>query len=229
MSLAFEALIIQTCAALLMAGCALANTGLMAWLWRFPMLPDAATGNPHGRSSAPAFWLAAHRWIGYLFALCYLILLAIMLPRLLSYQTFSTISMLHLAIGMAIGPVLLFKIYVIRYRQRSSHWLPVLGSALLILALSAAALGFIPLARVLHANERLSSSAQAGKIIFMARCLQCHGASLVAAETFRSDKWHRVIRKMRRRALRSAAIDISQQERHDIAAFLIESRGWQKR
>lgn len=54
---------------LTMAAIAVVNAGLMAWLWRFPMVPDPAGRDPNGVSTAPRSWTNVRRALGYVFLL----------------------------------------------------------------------------------------------------------------------------------------------------------------
>jgi hypothetical protein len=47
-----------------MALIAVVNPALMAWLWRFPMVPDPACPDSNGVSTAPRFWAYVHRGLG---------------------------------------------------------------------------------------------------------------------------------------------------------------------
>jgi len=201
------------------------NTALMAWLWRFPMLPDPDSRNPHGRSSAPRWATRLHRVVGWLFILCFALLLMEMLPRLWRFREWSLVSLFHAAGGLAIGGLLLAKLAVIRRWPQWSDSLPWLGGGLAALTLLVALSGLLP-AALLTRQEARSADAVAGRVLIAARCLQCHGASVIVAERERPERWHRELREMQRRSQRTVwALAISDREREQIAAYLIESRG----
>jgi cytochrome c553 len=219
--------------AIVMVAVAIINTLLMAWLWRFPMLPDPHSGNPHGRSSAPKAGLLLHRVLGYLYLVSYTIILTLMLPRLWRFQVWPTQAILHAGLGLSIGFIFVVKIGVIRLWPRHSACLPWLGALLMLLTIAAAGLGIMPLYKVTQTAQQLSPHAQLGQALYAQRCLQCHGATMVAREVLRADKWHRELRKMQKHARRATRVRpvvlISDAERKNISAFLIESRGYQKR
>ena len=202
-----------------------ANAALMAWLWRFPMAPDPASGNPHGSSTAPRSWTLVHRGLGYLFVVVYGLLLLEMLPRLWRFAEWSAISILHAALGLLIGLVLVLKIGVIRWWPRWSGTLPWLGGSLAALTLLVSLLGVVPLLLVVRPTAVVSLEAAHGRDLLASRCLQCHGASVIAGERERPGKWRREIGKMQERSLRARwATPIADAERESITAFLIETR-----
>jgi hypothetical protein len=204
----------------------LLNAGLMAWLWRFPMIPDPHSGNPHGRSSAPVGWVRLHRVIGYAFVLCLCALLPDMLPRLWRFAEWSLLSVLHAAGGLALCAVLLAKLYVIRLRPQASARLPWLGGGLAALTVLVALSGLLPRLWMERPHAGLTAPAQEGQALLAQRCLQCHGASVIIAERERPERWHRDLREMQQRAARRHwATPISDRERELIAAFLIETQG----
>lgn len=208
-----------------MLAMAAVNAVLMAWLWRFPMLPDPESPNPHGRSSAPRWGVRLHRLIGWLFILCFGLLLLEMLPRLWRFREWSIVSLLHAAGGLAIAGLLLVKLAVIRRWPQWSNALPWLGGGLAAVTLLVALSGLLP-AHFLTRGRALSSAAAEGRELIAKRCLQCHGASVIVAERERPERWHRELREMQRRSQRSNwALAISDDERERIAAYLIETRG----
>jgi len=215
-----------TALALTMLVLALINAALMAWLWRFPMRADPSSPNPHGRSTAPPAGLWLHRLIGYAFVLCLLALLIKMLPRLWTYSEWSALSLLHALGGLALIAVLTIKLWVIRRRPQASAWLPWLGGSLATLTVIVALSGALPSLWLQRTLPQLSAEAAMGQRLLAQRCLQCHGASVIAAERRRPERWHRELREMQRRAsVRADAIPISDHERALIAAFLDETQG----
>ncbi len=210
--------------AMLMLG--LVNAGLMAWLWRFPMVADPHSRNPHGRSSAPIHWVRLHRLIGYLFVLSLCALLPEMLLRLWRFAEWSLLSVMHAVGGLLLCGVLFAKLYVIRWRPHASAYLPWLGGALAALTVLVALSGLLPRLWIERTHPALSESGRLGQALIAERCLQCHGASVIIAERERPERWHRELSEMQKRALRrNWATPISDDERDLIAAFLIETQG----
>jgi mono/diheme cytochrome c family protein len=75
-----------------------------------------------------------HRVFGYVFLALYVYFLWQMVPRLWTYQIeFPARTVMHFTLGMAIGPLLLLKILIVRFFPRLEGSLaPTLGTALLV-------------------------------------------------------------------------------------------------
>ncbi len=78
--------------------------------------------------------LRGHRVFGYVFVAIYLILILQMVPRLWSYQIeFPPRTVVHIALGMAVGILLLVKVGIVRYfRRLEKDLVPQLGTCLLV-------------------------------------------------------------------------------------------------
>ena len=76
----------------------------------------------------------AHRIFGYVFLAIYLVLIVQMVPRLWTYQIeFPARTVVHIALGMAVGVVLLLKIAIVRFfRRLDQELVPLLGTAVLV-------------------------------------------------------------------------------------------------
>jgi hypothetical protein len=74
------------------------------------------------------------RLMGYVFVLIYVYLMWDMVPRLWTYQIeLPTRTVVHLALGIAIGAILIIKVLVVRYfKHMESTLAPFLGTSLLI-------------------------------------------------------------------------------------------------
>ncbi len=100
---------------------------LMYHLWGYPF--DKATRT----STAPAWAMATHRFLGYLFALIYIVLMWRMVPRLWEYQVeFPARTTVHIVLGFTIGFLLLIKIAIIRFFRHFEEWMPYLGTAIML-------------------------------------------------------------------------------------------------
>ena len=207
--------------ALGMAGIALANAGLMAWLWRFPMRPDPTGRDPHGVSTAPRSFTRLHRALGYLFLLAGAALLLEMLPRVSEYREASAVAVAHGALGLLAAALLGAKIAVIRRFRRFGHRLPWLGGSLAAATLLLVAIAVPPAWRLLRPSGPLPPSLAEGRDAVEARCLQCHGASTVAFEREDARKWERIVREMQEEAAGTPGKrPISDRERGAAAAYL---------
>lgn len=182
----------------LMAAIAIVNAGLMAWLWRFPMRPDPTGRDPNGVSTAPRVWTNVHRGLGYVFVLTYVVLLVEMVPRMWEFRVATASSVLHGALGVLVGVLLVIKIAVIRRFQRFGNRLPWIGGALAGSTLIVAALGIVPAWIVLQPLQPLSPELARGRDVVARKCNQCHGASTIASEREDARKWARITREMQR-------------------------------
>lgn len=209
-----------------MAAIAVVNASLMAWLWRFPMQPDPTGRDPNGVSTAPRSWTNVHRALGYLFVLVYAALLFEMLPRIWEFRVATASSVVHGALGMAVGVLLAVKIAVIRRFRRFGNRLPWIGGALAVSTLIVAALGIIPAWRVLRPLTPLSPELERGRAVVSDKCNQCHGASTIASEHEDARKWDRITRRMQRFSRRfPGKQEITEEERLLAAAYLAHVLG----
>ncbi len=109
-------------------GLAMALTFLMFYVWKFPF--------DHARlkSAAPPLAILSHRVMGYLFILIYLYIMWNMVPRLWSYQVeLPARTVLHLALGIMIGALLILKLAIVRYfRHMEAKLAPTIGVGLFL-------------------------------------------------------------------------------------------------
>lgn len=212
--------------AVLMGAIAIVNAVLMAWLWRFPMVPDPAGRDPHGVSSAPRFPTNVHRALGYVFALAYVALLFEMVPRAWEFRVATPVSVVHGILGVAIGVILAIKIAIIRRYQRFGHRLPWIGGALAVTTLVVSALGIVPAWMVLRPRAPLSPELVRGREVVSQKCNQCHGASTIASEHEDARKWNRITREMQRFSRTIPGKEpITDDERILAAAYLAHTLG----
>ncbi len=107
-------------------GLGFSATFLMYHLWGYPFDKEAR------KSAAPKWAMMTHRVFGYLFVICYVILMWQMLPRLWSYQVeFAPRTVAHIGLGFSVGFLLLIKIAILRFFRHFEEWMPVLGTAIL--------------------------------------------------------------------------------------------------
>jgi mono/diheme cytochrome c family protein len=209
-----------------MAAIAVVNTGLMAWLWRFPMQPDPTGRDPNGVSTAPRSWTNVHRALGYVFAVTYAVLLVEMVPRAWEFRAATAVSVLHGVLGCLVGVLLVVKIAIIRRFQRFGNRLPWIGGALAASTVIVAALGIVPAWQVLRPGAPLSADLAQGREVVSRKCNQCHGASMIAGEREDARKWERLTREMQRFSRTIPGKEpIADDERALATAFLIATRG----
>ena len=183
---------------LAMALIAVINVSLMAWLWRFPMQPDPTGRDPNGVSSAPRFWVNVHRALGYVFLLIYLALLFEMVPRAWEFREQTGASIWHGVFGGLIGVILAIKISVIRRFKQFGHRLPWIGVSLALSTLAAVALSVPPAWRVMQPLAPLTPHLKQGRAVVAQKCVQCHGASLIANENEDAEEWDEITREMQK-------------------------------
>lgn len=210
----------------LMGAIAIVNASLMAWLWRFPMQPDPTGRDPNGISTAPRAGTNLHRALGYLFVVTYVLLLVEMVPRTWEFRVATTVSILHGALGIAVGVLLAVKIAVIRRFRRFGNRLPWIGGTLAVTTLIVAALGIVPAWQVIRPLAPLSPELARGREVVSSKCNQCHGASTIAEEREDARKWERITRTMQRFSRTIPGKEpITEDERRLAAAYLAHTRG----
>ncbi len=210
----------------LMAAIAVVNASLMAWLWRFPMQPDPTGRDPNGVSTAPRFPTNVHRVLGYVFVLAYAALLFEMVPRTWEFRTTTASGIVHGALGIAVGVLLVVKIAVIRRFRRFGNRLPWIGGALAVTTLVVAALGIVPAWKVLRPRAPLTPQLAQGREVVSRKCNQCHGASTIASEREDARKWARITRKMQRFSRTIPGKEpITEEERLLATAYLAHALG----
>lgn len=103
-------------------------TFLMFYVWKFPF------DHQQLRSSAPRGFILIHRILGYLYVILYIFIMWQMVPRLWSYQIeLPARTVVHLALGILIGALLVIKIVTVRYfKHMEAKLAPHLGSGLFI-------------------------------------------------------------------------------------------------
>ena len=191
----------------------------------------------------------AHRAFGYAFLAIYGVLLIQMVPRLWSYQIeFPARTVLHMALGMAIGAVLLLKIAIVRFFKRLDPALvPALGTSLLVasvvligISVPAALREAVATSRLFTPDnrervrallaetgledarcDRLASidSLRAGQRILRRKCIDCHDLRTVLAKPRTPRHWRDLVRRMADRATVWNRMD--EQQQWQVTAYLV--------
>jgi cytochrome c553 len=112
----------------LFLGLAAALTFLMFYVWKFPF------DHERYKSAAPPLAVLSHRLMGYLFVLIYIYIMWTMVPRLWSYQVeLPARTVLHLALGILIGALLILKLVIVRFfKHMEAKLVPSLGIGLFL-------------------------------------------------------------------------------------------------
>jgi rubredoxin/mono/diheme cytochrome c family protein len=219
---------------------------------QFQAVGDGASlaGLPGGDGPRrPRRAVLTHRVFGYVFLAIYLVLLVQMVPRLWSYQIeFPARTVLHIALGLAIGTALVLKIVIVRFfRRLDPSLVPPLGTAILVGSVvligisvpsafrEAAATGRLfaeenqQRVATLLAQTGLSGqqcaglaspdSLRAGQRILRRQCVDCHDLRTVLARPRTPDNWRQTVRRMADRSLLVKPLEESEQ--WQVTAYLI--------
>lgn len=210
---------------ILMVGIGLVAAILQSWLWTFPMAPDPGGSDPNGVTTAPKFWRMVHRWLGYVFAMIYVVLAIQMVPRIWQFEpeAWSTGVVLHSVLGLGIGALLGTKVWILRRAQKHGKKLPLFGWGMVILSILVVGVVYRP---VTNAIQRPSFSdgamtiaeAEIARKIVLKNCTQCHGLSLVAGP--KDDDWMHVLEEMAENAEKRGLPDPSEGQRSLVANYL---------
>jgi cytochrome c5 len=200
-------------------------TILQGWLWSFPMAPNPGGADPHGKTTAPAFWRFTHRIMGFAFVVIYIILMWEMVPRLWEYQfELPARTIIHACMGIVIGVLLCTKISILRWFRHFGGALPTIGLSILTCTIILATLS-IPFAvrahdfgaaaepanmerveRVLSGvdfGEELNIKAlvtketfEAGLNILTSKCAVCHDMRTILIKPRTGKGWYSVVDRM---------------------------------
>jgi len=213
---------------ILFAFLAFFNASLAAWLWTFPMAPDPDGPDPNGKSTAPPRWTKVHRFIGIVFIVIYLALMAEMIPRLWEHKAgLEGLALIHGVLGLAIGPLLLAKILIIRRFQKHGKKLPLLGGAIAGAAMALVALVAMPAAKVTVVFPQTRAAAFfTGQKTVSSKCQQCHGSSTILREARPVEDWQEVFEEMLEESGRlKPAVPLDASDEEGVVHFLSERAG----
>lgn len=190
---------------------------LQFWLWTFPMVPDPSGVDPNGVTTAPRFWRYTHRALGYVFVGVFLAMMVQMVPRLWEFplEGWSGTSVVHSALGLMVGVLLIGKVLILRRFQRLGNRLLIVGSLVLLLSVGAVALVTPPALKVI----RHPGDEQARRIILQ-NCTTCHGLGVVSGESEEPGKWREILGEMAEKAAEKRVADPSQGQEERLVAFL---------
>ncbi len=199
---------------------AIAAVLLQAWLWR-PEYWDAATKKSH----APRLWMNVHRAVGYAYAGIYVAMMIEMVPRLWEYQIeLPARTVVHAAMAITIGVLLLVKIAVLRFFRWFEEAMPLLGLGILVCTIVLATFS-VPFALRAHGSDEAFSGAnrrrvrtilerlelgegasadelaredslRRGREVVVQRCATCHDLRTVLAEPRTGAGWLSTSRRM---------------------------------
>ena len=223
-------------------------TILQAWLWSFPMVPDPGGPDPNGKSTAPRAWTFTHRFMGLAYVVIYVVLMIEMVPRLWEYQVeFPARTVMHIAMGITIGVLLITKIAIIRWFQHFGKSLPQLGLLLLLCTLILSTLSIpysikahdfgdalnagnltrvnrilktIPFAKGTDIAQLTSEESMSkGRDVLVDKCVVCHDLRTTLRKPRNGKRWNKVVVRMMEKP--SIGVRIFPDEVAPVTAYLI--------
>ncbi len=207
---------------------------------------ETAVRPPRRGAADKALW--AHRVFGYVFLAVYVVMMVQMVPRLWTYQIeFPARTVVHLALGMAVGVILLLKIGIVRFFRRLDQALvPLLGTSLLVSSVVLIGISvpsafreafvtaklFTPVSQqrvktlltqagldaVASADYSTARSLRQGQRILRHECIGCHDLRTVLAKPRTPSLWRQTVRRM---ADRTTLLDpLSETQQWQVTAYL---------
>jgi cytochrome c5 len=201
-------------------------------------------------SAAPASRaVLAHRVFGYVFLAIYVVLMFQMVPRLWTYQIeFPARTVVHIALGMAIGTILILKIAVVRFFRRLDQPLvPSLGTSLLVGSVVLIGISVPSAFREALATGQLFSeenlrrvrtllaqtgldeaectrltmpdSLHSGQRILRQECTACHDLRTVLAKPRTPENWRQTVARMSDRT--TLLNPLEENEQLQVTAYLV--------
>ena len=190
-----------------------------------------------------------HRAFGYVFLAIYLLMMFQMVPRLWTYQIeFPARTVVHVALGIAVGVSLLLKIVIVRFFRRLDQALvPSLGTFILVGSVVLIAIAVPSAFREAFASARLftvenrervalllaqtgfdeeecrrlasADSLRAGQRVLRQECVQCHDLRTVLARPRTPRDWWQTVQRMADRTTPMNPLELEEQEQ--VTAYLV--------
>ncbi|XOF34750.1 MAG: photosystem P840 reaction-center cytochrome c-551 [Candidatus Electrothrix sp. YB6] len=162
-------------------------------------------GNPRKESKANQRLIRAHKITGYIFIAFFCAIIVVMLSKAAHYQEeFSPRTILHIALGVLIIPLLAIKLLIIRRFKRLGTQVPGLGLAvfLALFVLNSITGGYYFLHHSdmryvsLSAKDTDMLDADLGQQLVTEKCAKCHTLERVF-KTFKSEQgWTDTVNRM---------------------------------
>jgi len=162
------------------------------------------TGRARDNSGKPGL-IRVHRILGYLFIALFVIMLFFMIRKVAGFQEELTArGVVHIILALALIPLLLTKILIVRRLPQLSEKLPLLGLAIFTFsfALTGITAGYYVLHRTnityttLSAHDNNVLNIELGKAIMNKKCSKCHTLERVYRAYKNDDGWARTVNKM---------------------------------
>ena len=179
----------------------------------------------------PKFFRWAHRISGYIFIILYLFICAIMFQRLTSnFTALSAKDAIHAYLGIAIFPMIIVKICIVRLFKKYYLRLPIYGMIMMIAVFMTVTLsaGYFMLSTarsqyiILSEKGRLVKvNVNIGRKVVQQKCSTCHSLERVFSYVKTEADWRDYVSRMR---AKDPAI-LNDQETLEAVGYLVKNLG----
>ncbi|MCI5141115.1 MAG: hypothetical protein D3909_05185 [Candidatus Electrothrix sp. ATG1] len=186
-------------------------------------------GNPGKDSKVNKRLIKAHKITGYLFIAFFIVIFAIMLAKVETYQKdFSPRTILHISLALLIIPLLFFKILIIRRFKHFEKKIPGIGLAvfLALFLLNSMTAGYYFLHQIevdkqsLPAEDAAVLDEKKGQKLVAKKCGKCHTLERIF-KTLKTDQgWADTVNRM----VSFDTPNISESEGKQILTYLISQQ-----
>lgn len=181
-------------------------------------------------SKYPKFFPWAHRITGYIFFALYLFICIVMFKKLEEFNLLPPKAAIHAYIGIAIFPLIIVKICIVRFYKKFYKSLPVYGMVVLIAVYMQVPVyaGLYIISAIKSQNIALSEKGRlvwvnvnSGRRVVQQRCSTCHSLERVYAYVKTEADWRGYVSRMR---AKDPAI-MSDQEALEALGYLVKNLG----
>ena len=150
-------------------------------------------------------WLYTHKILGYIFLALLLVTVLFMIRKAAGFQgELSPRAIMHIVLALALLPLVVIKILLVRRHPQHSKKLPLLGIAIFVLAvaLTGISAGYYILHRsnssytIIEAIDNDVLDLELGKAITVKKCSKCHSLERVYRAFKSNNSWVVTINKM---------------------------------
>jgi mono/diheme cytochrome c family protein len=161
-------------------------------------------GNPKDRQINQRL-IKAHRILGYVFVVLFLIMLFLMLNKASSYQEeFSPRAILHITLGTLLTPLLIIKILIVRRFKRLGAYLFGLGVTVFLtaFALNSITAGYYFLHQsdiqyvAISEGDTIVLDENMGRLLVSQKCAKCHTLERVFRSFKNEEGWTKTVNRM---------------------------------
>ncbi|MBM4053901.1 MAG: hypothetical protein FJ264_04335 [Planctomycetes bacterium] len=159
------------------------------------------------KTSYPDFFRWAHRIAGYAFFALYLFICYVMSLKITSDPvTWSAKDVVHAYLGLAIFPLLVAKVCVVRGFKKYYQRLPIYGMIVMIAVYLTVIMSggyfFLTLARshyivLLQQGRQVKVNISEGRKVVQTKCISCHSLERVYSHLKTESEWREYVARMR--------------------------------